>query len=114
MYFEPDATVAGTVAEIDKIEQIVLSNVDVENRELLKMKLELSKHQSNALMLKEYFIPDQAAYKYANTAKHLIDIISERILSNTQHLQSIKDYFVKKHTAFEWKEIMNEIKNNKN
>ena len=112
--FEANTTVAATNSEIERFEKIINSDQikSLSNTKLLQYKLELARHQTNAIMLKEYFIPEVKAYGTANVAKVLIEMIGEEMKERNLHLVAIKNYFYERNKE-NWHQIMEEIKTNR-
>jgi len=108
---EPNTTTKKIVDFIEESE-ISLLNKDriFEQEDLIKLKIELGKAQSDALILKDYFIPTQGAYKYSNIAKHLIELIDVEIRQEVGIALKVRKYFLSKYTKEQWIEIMKDVK----
>ena len=111
--FTINTTTTQVVTRIDAIESLITDDEQLEKltkKHLLKYELELTKLQSDALALKEYFIPLEYSYRYANTCKVLIKLINERINEEYKILLTFRNHLRDKMTKSEYDELITEIK----
>lgn len=111
--FEIKTTAAAVSSRIEQIEKLINNDEEFEKltkKELLKLELELCKLQSDALALKEYFIPLEYAYRHANICKALIKLINERLNQEYKILLGLRNYLREKVTQSEYAEIVSAIK----
>lgn len=111
--FTINTTTTQVVTRIDAIESLIMNDEQFEKltkKHLLKYELELTKLQSDALALKEYFIPLEYSYRYANTCKVLIKLINERINEEYKILLTFRNNVRDKMIKIEYDELITEIK----